>query len=105
VIVEERVYTMIPGGVARYVALWQQFGREPQVAWLREPLGVYTCDVGELNTLTYLWQYESAADRARRRAGLQRDDRFTDFRTKVRELIVRQRNRILVPVHDEKSRG
>ena len=100
-IVEERVYTMIPGGVSRYVGLWNQFGRDAQVECLGAPLGVYTCDVGDLNTLTYLWQYESIEDRTARRARLQDDERFAAFRAKVRELVVRQRNRILIPVHSE----
>src|ERR1044072_5573938 len=49
-IVEERLYTMVPGGVPRYLALWNQFGREAQIDCLGAPLGVYTCDVGDLNT-------------------------------------------------------
>ena len=100
-IVEERIYTMIPGGVPRYVQLWNQFGREAQIDCLGAPLGVYTCDVGDLNTLTYLWQYESLEDRKARRARLQGDERFTAFRAKVREFVVQQHNRILIPVHDD----
>jgi hypothetical protein len=62
-IVEERIYTMVPGGVPRYVQLWNQIGREAQIDCLGSPLGVYTCEVGDLNTLTYLWQYASFEDR------------------------------------------
>ena len=97
-IVEERVYTTIPGGVPRYLATWNQHGREAQVEALGSPLGVFTCDVGDLNTLTYLWQYESVADRADRRARLMDDARFTAFRGEVRGLLVSQHNRILLPV-------
>jgi hypothetical protein len=97
-IVEERVYTMIPGGVPRYLAAWNQHGREAQVEILGSPLGVFTCDVGDLNTLTYLWQYASFADRADRRARLLDDPRFTAFRGEVRGLLVRQQNRILLPI-------
>jgi hypothetical protein len=98
VIVEERVYTMIPGGVPRYLVAWNQYGREAQVDVLGSPLGVFTCDVGDLNTLTYLWQYASVADRADRRARLMDDPRFTAFRGEVRGLLVSQHNRILLPV-------
>ena len=45
-IVEERVYTMTPGGVHRYVELWNAHGREAQIHCLGTPLGVYTCEVG-----------------------------------------------------------
>jgi hypothetical protein len=99
-IVEERIYSMVPGGVPRYVELWKEFGREAQVDCLGEPLGVYTCEVGDLNTLTYMWRYESIEERATRRARLQQDKRFAAFRTQVRDLIVQQHNRILVPVDD-----
>jgi hypothetical protein len=97
-IVEERVYTMIPGGVHRYLELWNEHGREAQIDCLGVPLGVYTCEVGDLNTLTYLWQYASFDDRSTRRGRLQRDERFAEFRAKVRELVMQQRNRILTPV-------
>jgi hypothetical protein len=97
-IIEERVYTMIPGGVHRYVQLWNEHGREAQIQCLGAPLGVYTCEVGALNTLTYLWQYVSFEDRTSRRHRLQRDERFAEFRGKVRHLVVQQRNRILTPV-------
>jgi hypothetical protein len=102
-IVEERIYTMIPGGVPRYLALWTQFGREAQIDCLGAPLGVYTCDVGDLNTLTYLWQFASFDDRSIRRDRLQRDERFADFRAKVRDLVVRQRNRILTPLQNHEE--
>lgn len=104
-IVEERVYTMIAGGVPRYLEVWNQFGREAQIKCLGAPLGVYTCDVGDLNTLTYLWQYTSMEDRAARRASLQRDERFATFRTKVRDFVVAQRNRILIPMHEHNGTG
>jgi hypothetical protein len=97
-IVEERVYTTIPGGVPRYLAAWHQYGREAQVELLGAPLGVFTCDVGDLNTLTYLWQYATVADRAERRARLMDDSRFAAFRGEVRGLLVSQRSRILLPV-------
>jgi hypothetical protein len=97
-IVEERVYTMIPGGVHRYLQIWHEHGRDAQIDCLGAPLGVYTCEVGALNTLTYLWQYASFEDRTSRRHRLQRDERFAEFRGKVRNLVVQQRNRILTPV-------
>jgi hypothetical protein len=98
VIVEERVYTTVPGGVPRYLEAWTQPGRDAQIEHLGAPLGVFTCDVGDLNTLTYLWQYASAADRTRRRTHLLNDPRFTTFRAEVRGLLVSQQNRILLPV-------
>jgi hypothetical protein len=42
VIVEERIYTMVPGGVPRYLAAWNQHGRQAQIDVLGSPLGVFT---------------------------------------------------------------
>jgi hypothetical protein len=50
-----------------YLRAWNASGRGPQARHLGEPLGVYVVEVGALNTLVYLWQYDDAADRARGR--------------------------------------
>ena len=96
-IVEQRDYRLVPGGAAGYLDAWRRVGREPQVRHLGEPLGVYTVDVGELNTLVYLWGYPDLADRALRRGRLAVDADFALFRKEVRGLVVAQVNRILTP--------
>jgi hypothetical protein len=94
-IVEERNYSMVPGGVPRYLERWRATGRAVQVAHLGEPLGVYTVEIGPLNTLVYLWRFSDLGDRAVRRAALTADAGFTAFRREVRSLVVSQSNRIL----------
>lgn len=96
-IVEHRRYSLVPGGAAPYLSAWNSSGREPQVRHLGEPLGVYVVEVGALNTLVYLWQYDDAADRDRRRAALAADEEFAAFRRSVRELMVAQHTEILSP--------
>ena len=96
-ILEERNYQMLPGGVFRYLDIWQRLGREPQIRHLGAPLGVYTVEIGELNTLVYLWQYDDFTDRATRRQELAKDPGFAVFRTNVRSLLVSQASRILLP--------
>jgi len=96
-IVEDRNYLLVPGGARRYLDAWYRLGRGPQTAHLGEPLGVYTVEIGDLNTLVYLWGFTGQADRANRRAGLAEDPGFAVFRSEVRSLLVTQTNRILVP--------
>ncbi|MFF2654942.1 NIPSNAP family protein [Streptomyces sp. NPDC058045] len=96
-IIEERDYVVKPGAAAKYARLWDEYGREPQTRILGGLLGFYTTEIGELNTLVYLWSYDSLEDRTRRRAELAADPDFTVFRTHVRDLLVRQSNRILTP--------
>jgi len=103
VIVEERNYALVPGGVPRYLTAWLEHGRAPQVRHLGEPLGVYAVEVGGLNTLVYLWRFADLAERSRRRAALAADTVFTAFRRQVRELMVSQQNRILVAVPADES--
>ena len=96
-ILEERNYLLVPGGSARYLEAWHRTGREPQVRHLGEPAGVFTVEIGELNTLVYHWRYADLADRAHRRRALAADADFAAFRREVRALLVQQSNRILLP--------
>jgi hypothetical protein len=96
-IVEERNYALRPGGVAEYLRLWREYGRQPQTHHLGEPIGVYQTETGSLNTLVYLWGFSSWEDRGRRRAALMADPQFAAFRSQVRDLVHSQQNRILTP--------
>jgi hypothetical protein len=104
-IVEEREYLLIPGGTARYLETWHRLGREPQVRHLGEPLGVYTVEIGPLNTIVYLWQYADASDRSQRRGQLAADTDFAQFRKEVRNLLVTQSSRLLVPAAQPAANG
>ena len=95
--VEQRVYSLTPGGTAEYVRLYEELGRHAQERILGKLLGYYTRDIGELNQLVYFWEFESMDDRTRRRALLAEDADFRTFRGKVRHLLVKQENSILVP--------
>jgi hypothetical protein len=105
VIVEEREYRLVPGSAIRYLDAWRRLGREPQTRHLGEPVGVYTVEIGDLNTLIYLWSFTDLADRTRRRAGLADDADFAVFRKEVRDLLVSQSNRILLPAPQPGSSG
>lgn len=96
-ILEEREYRLVPGSTGRYLDAWQRLGRVPQTRNLGEPVGVYTVEIGDLNTLIYLWRFTDLADRADRRWALADDAEFAVFRREVRGLLVSQSNRILLP--------
>lgn len=94
-ILEERTYTLVPGGVPQYLAHYAALGRESQERHLGQMVGCFQSEVGELNQLVFMWRYENAADRERRRAALMADEQFTEFRKSVRALLVQQKNCIL----------
>lgn len=93
--VEQRIYTLVPGGTAEYLTLYAEYGRAAQERILGSMLGCFTTETGPLNQLIYLWPFNSLEERARRRTALMSDSGFRDFRGKVRHLLVRQENLIL----------
>ncbi|AOJ27168.1 MULTISPECIES: NIPSNAP family protein [Burkholderia] len=93
--VEQRTYTLVPGGVAEYLRLYAECGRAAQERALGTMIGCFATEVGPLNQLVYLWAFDSLDTRARRRAALMADPEFGTFRGKVRHLLVRQENQIL----------
>lgn len=95
--VEQRIYSLVPGGTADYIRLYEEQGRAVQERILGRMLGYYTRDIGELNQLVYFWRFDSMDERTRRRAELAADPDFKTFRASIRHLVVKQENAILVP--------
>lgn len=94
--VEQRTYTLVPGGTAEYVRIYQDQGQLVQEKHLGNMLGCFTREVGELNQLVYLWPFPSLDERARRRAALMADADFAAFRQQIRHLVIRQENTLLI---------
>lgn len=93
--IEQRVYTLTPGGIAEYLRLYTECGREIQEGHLGPAIGCFTREFGDLNQLIYLWPFDTLEERSRRRAGLLADVGFKEFRGKVRHLLLKQENMIL----------
>lgn len=96
-IIDERTYTLHPGKVPEYVALYDREGNAIQFGHLGEPVGWFWTDVGTLNQIVHMWRYENYADREKRRAAMMGDPDWKAFLAKVTPLIVTMENRILVP--------
>jgi NIPSNAP len=95
--VEQRIYSLTPGGTAEYIRIYEECGRAVQERILGPMLGYYTREVGELNQLIYFWQFASLDERSQRRAALLADAEFKVFRGLIRHLVVKQENSLLVP--------
>ena len=95
--VEQRTYSLVPGGTAEYIKHYEECGRAVQERILGPMLGYYTRDIGELNQLVYFWSFDSMDERSRRRTALMADAEFKVFRGKIRHLVVKQENTLLVP--------
>ena len=80
-----RTYTIVPGRVAAYLALYESEGLPIQKRHLGNPIGYFTTEIGELNQVVHLWGYESMADREKKRAGMEADPAWTAYRKKSSE--------------------
>jgi hypothetical protein len=96
-IVEERIYTAIPGKAQEYVRRYQEEGLAIQRPILGNLLGYFTSEIGTLNQIVHLWAYQDLADRAARRAKLLSDPRWKAYSATVVPLLLSQENKILVP--------
>jgi NIPSNAP protein len=96
-IVEERSYHVYTGKLPELVRLYAEEGTQVQQEHLGNLIGAFTVDVGDVSTIVHLWGYDSYAERERRRALLQADQRWKDFLKRLQPLIHVQRTRILLP--------
>ena len=96
-IVEERIYTLEVGKAPEFLRLYEQEGLAIQTPILGNLIGYFSSEIGELNLIVHMWGYESFEERTRRRAELMADAGWQAFVAKVRPLVLRQENRILVP--------
>ncbi|MCF1449858.1 NIPSNAP family protein [Agrobacterium vitis] len=96
-IVEHRTYRLAAGRLNEYLGHYEAEGLGIQSRYLGDPLGWYVVDVGPLNTVVHLWQYDSHNERERRRKQLSEDPAWIAFLPKVTPLLVDMRSMILTP--------
>ncbi len=82
-IVEERTYHVFTGKLPEVVRLYAEEGTLIQQEHLGNLIGAFTVDVGDVSSIVHLWGYDSYAERERRRALLQADQRWKDFLAKT----------------------
>jgi hypothetical protein len=97
VIVEERSYHVFTGKLNEVVRLYAEEGTAIQQEHLGNLIGAFTVDVGDVSSIVHLWGYDSYAERERRRALLQADERWKDFLSRLQPMIHTQRTRMLLP--------
>lgn len=96
-IVEERDYRIRAGFIVDFLEAYEQHGLKIQLELLGTFHGYFTSDIGELNHVVAWWSYESLDERARRRARMMADPRWTDYLARVKGMIDVQNSRILTP--------
>jgi hypothetical protein len=96
--VEQRIYSLVPGGPAQYLKAYNGRPRQRQTQILGRLIGVYQTESGELNQVVFLWGFDSLDERVRRRRQLMEDPEFAQFRQDTRHLLLKQESRMLSEV-------
>lgn len=96
-IVEMRTYTLFPGKVGPYLALYETEGLATQTRILGKLVGYYSTEIGDVNQVVHLWSYDSFEERSKRRAALFADPVWLAYIPKVVGMIVTQESKILNP--------
>jgi hypothetical protein len=95
--VDERIYTLHAGQVPTFLKLYEEEGMACQVRILGKMVGYYYTDFGPLNQIVHMWGYESLDDRFERRKQLQASSEWQSYAKKMRPLVVKVENKLLVP--------
>jgi hypothetical protein len=97
-ILEVRTYTMNVGKTAIWLEHFQKSGLPIQDKYLGKLVGFFTSETGTLNQVVHMRQYESFADRERRRGEMMKDPAWMEFlKSEPPGLVATQQTQILRP--------
>ena len=98
-IIDMRTYTCKPGMLQKQIALYRDYGKAPQTRHLGQPLAWMTTETGNVNQFVHMWAYESAGDRENKRAAMEADGDWQDYKRRSAELgaMLNQENRLMKP--------
>jgi hypothetical protein len=99
-LLDVRTYVCRPGTINKHLALYEEFGKEPQFRCLGAPLCYLKTETGDPNEYVHIWVYENAGDREAKRAALWADPGWLAYVKKSAELgaLERQSNKLMTPV-------
>ncbi|MFN4091118.1 MAG: NIPSNAP family protein, partial [Alphaproteobacteria bacterium] len=93
---ELRTYTFTPGKMPGYLKLAEEVGSKVRGDRYGKRLGTWTAEIGLLNQVWHLWEYESYEERTRLRAELSKNRDWTEgFVANIRPLLARQEIRFM----------
>lgn len=95
-IVEKRTYTLQPGKMAEFLAIYEAEGLAIHTKYL-DMVGYFVSDIGPQNQVVTLWKFESMADREERRAKLYADPAWLAVLAKTVPMVQAAENVILRP--------
>ena len=94
---ELRTYTLLPKKAPKFLKLTRKVGFEIRSKHSK-CLGYWTSEIGDLNQVVHLWEYEDFAHRTQTRAALAEDKEWQkQFVSEARKCQLRQESTILIP--------
>lgn len=98
-IIEERCYVLhATYSPQDFLTIFRRDGLDIQRSTLGGLMGYYVTEVGELNAIVSLWQYETFEDRQRRRGALAAEPQWQEYLKQVRPMIRTMHNKLMSPV-------
>ncbi|MEP4377765.1 MAG: NIPSNAP family protein [Paracoccaceae bacterium] len=94
-IVDARRYAIKPGQMPAFLKNVAEVGQPLQKKHGFEPVGYYTVETGEINSVVHYWKWENAQMRQDCRAALYADPEWTEYRQGSSDKLVSQTNRLL----------
>ncbi len=95
-IYELRTYDIYVGKIGEAVALYRDEGWPALEKHSDKLVGYFTGDIGAMNQIVHLWKFEDDADRRAHWARVFGDDEFMAFAGKLRPLVQKQQNKLLM---------
>ncbi len=95
-IYEMRTYTLIVGKMADVVQLYKTEGWPALQKHPQKLVGYFTGDIGAMNQLIHIWNFDDDADRRAFWAGVFSDEEFMAFARQLRPMILSQENKLMM---------
>ncbi|WP_423454357.1 NIPSNAP family protein [Ottowia sp. VDI28] len=96
-IIEFRTYTVAHGQMDDYLQRYEARGLPLLQRHLGRQLGCYVSEIGTLNQVRHVWEFDSFSDREQRRSRLEADPEWQDFKRLNRGTFTHQEVCIMKP--------
>lgn len=96
-IVDVRIYQIVPRKMGEYLKLFEEYGLPVQRRHLGDPLGYFVTEHGQLHQVVHLWGFDSLADLEHKRAARNADPAWDDYMARTEGLVVSQENKLTRP--------
>lgn len=98
-LIELRRYTVVPGKLKGYLAVYQEHGLNVQKRHVGEPVGYFISEIGNTNQVVHLWKFQDFEDRRKRRAAMEADPDWQHYKKLTAEgaFLQAQESQLLTP--------